>query len=162
MSNPLLEKFTNTYGARPFDKIKNEHYMPAIKEAIKMHKEEIDAIKNFDGELNFANIIEKYATSGGAIEDISMIFFNLKSANTSDEMNEIAKEFSPLLTSHGNDVSLDADLFAKVKIVFDNKDNLIFSGNSLWSNEYSKSPKDHMDFIKKLHSVLDVENNYSA
>ncbi|MFG1592432.1 M3 family metallopeptidase [Halobacteriovorax sp. CON-3] len=123
MSNPLLEKFTNPHGARPFDTIKNEHYMPAIREAIKMHKEEIEAIKNFDGELTFANIIEPYANSGSAIEDISMIFFNLKSANTNDEMNEIAKEFSPLLTAHGNDVNLDADLFAKVKVVFDNKEN---------------------------------------
>jgi Zn-dependent oligopeptidase len=124
MTNPLLEKFETPFGTVPFDKISNEHYLPALDTAIEQHKAEIEAIKNNEKGPTFENVIEAMEKSGKLLGTVATVFFNLHSAHTNDEMTEIAKEFSPKLTSHSNDINLDPDLFKKVKSVYDNKDSL--------------------------------------
>ncbi len=121
-SNPLLQKFDTPFGVPPFNKIKNKHYLPAFKEAMKVQKEEVDAIINNTEEATFDNTIVALDNSGELLSTVSSIFFNLKSANTNDSINEIAKEISPLLSKHGDDIALNEKLFKKVKHVFDKKE----------------------------------------
>ena len=127
MSNPFLTEFTTVFGAVPFDKISNEHYLPALEVAMKQHKEEIEAIKNNQEKETFSNVIEAYEKSGSLLGVVAGVFFNLHSANTDDEMTEIAKEFSPKLTAHSNSITLDEGLFNKVKAIYDMRETLDLS-----------------------------------
>jgi Zn-dependent oligopeptidase len=120
----LLQKFDTKLDTAPFSKINNEDYLPAFQEAIVLAKAEVDAIVNSTENPTFENTIEALSFSGDTLDRISSIFFNLNSAETSDEMQKIAQEVSPLLSEFGNDIRLNAALFAKVKTVYDQRDSL--------------------------------------
>ena len=120
----LTQYFNTKYNTAPFSQIKNEEYLPAFQEGIALAKAEIEAIVNNPEKPTFENTIETLAFSGNTLDRISSIFFNLNSAETSDEMQKIAQEVSPLLSEFGNDVRLNAALFAKVKAVYQQKDTL--------------------------------------
>ncbi|HEU4790675.1 MAG TPA: M3 family metallopeptidase [Flavobacterium sp.] len=122
--NILLQKFGTKLDTAPFSKIKNEDYLPAFQEAIDLAKAEIDAIVDNAENPTFQNTIEALSFSGDTLDRISNIFFNLNSAETSDEMQKIAQDVSPLLSEFGNDVRLNAALFAKVKTVYEQMDSL--------------------------------------
>ncbi|MBW4360246.1 M3 family metallopeptidase [Flavobacterium taihuense] len=122
--NILLQKFGTKLDTAPFSKIKNEDYLPAFQEAIVLAKAEIDAIVSNTENPTFQNTIETLSFSGDTLDRISSIFFNLNSAETSDEMQKIAQDVSPLLSEFGNDVRLNAALFAKVKSVYENRESL--------------------------------------
>ena len=122
--NILLQKFDTRLDTAPFSKIKNEDYLPAFQEAILLAKTEIDEIVKNAKNPTFENTIETLSFSGDTLDRISSIFFNLNSAETSDEMQKIAQEVSPLLSEFGNDVRLNAALFAKVKTVYDQRASL--------------------------------------
>ncbi|MDD4973214.1 MAG: M3 family metallopeptidase [Bacteriovorax sp.] len=121
--NILLQKFKTPFETVPFDQIKPQDFLPAIKEAIVMAKKRIEAIKLNTEPENFKNVVESLEHAGPEAELISGIFFNLHSAETNDDIQGIAKEFSPILTEYGNDISLDQELFLKIKKVWDDKNN---------------------------------------
>lgn len=121
--NPLLEKFNTPFETAPFDLIKPEHYLPAIQEAIIKAKEEIQEIKNTPIPT-FENTIVALDQSGEKLNVISSIFFNLNSAETNDQIQALAREISPLLTAHSNDILLDEALFANIQLVYYQKENL--------------------------------------
>ena len=118
--NPLLQKFNTA----PFSKIEISHFLPAIQEAIIIARHEIDAIVENSDEPTFKNTIEALDFSGEQLDRVTSIFFNLNSAETNDEIQKIAQEISPLLAEFGNDITLNKALFERVKIVYDQKDNL--------------------------------------
>lgn len=121
MENPLLTESPLPYGAPQFDKIRNEHYIPAFKQGIKEAKSEIDAIvANPDGP-DFANTIEALEFAGRTLEKVSSIFFNIKECNTNDGMEDIAEKVSPLLTEFQMYVALNQPLFERIKSVYDRK-----------------------------------------
>lgn len=120
--NILTEKFNTPYHSAPFNKINNEDYLPAFKELIKKSEEEIDAIVNNPEDPTFENVIEELAYSGEQLDVISNIFFNLNSAETSDELQKIAQEVSPILTEYSAKISQNEALFNKIKKVYDEKD----------------------------------------
>nr|WP_315202217.1 M3 family metallopeptidase [uncultured Flavobacterium sp.] len=122
--NILLQKFATKLDTAPFSKIKNEDYLPAFQEAIVLAKAEIDAIVDNTENPIFKNTIEALSFSGDTLDRISSVFFNLNSAETSDEMQKIAQEVSPLLSEFGNDVRLNTSLFAKVKTVYEQRESL--------------------------------------
>ena len=124
MNNPLLEKFDTLHESAPFSKIKIEHYQPAFEQAIKEAKEEIDAIVNNSEAPTFENTIVAMELSGKKLGRISSIFFNLNSAETCDEIQQIAQDISPLLSEFGNDVRLNENLFQRIKTIYDQKDSL--------------------------------------
>ncbi|MGV0923776.1 M3 family metallopeptidase [Empedobacter tilapiae] len=124
MANPLLEKFETPFESAPFSKIKNEDYKPAFIQAIEEAKAEIEAITANPEAPTFANTIEAMELSGEKLGRISSIFFNLNSAETNDEIQEIAQEVSPLLSEFGNDVRLNQDLFERIKVIYNQKDSL--------------------------------------
>jgi Zn-dependent oligopeptidase len=138
MNNPLLKKFDTPFSTAPFSIIKNEHFKPAFNEAIKLAKIEIDNIANNKEVPTFENTIEALDFSGETLDRISSIFFNLNSAETNDEIQQIAQEVSPLLTEFSNDVRLNENLFKRVKLIYDIKDelNLTTEQNTLLTNNY--------------------------
>ncbi len=123
----LTQKFNTKHDTAPFSKIKIEDYQPAFIENIKTARAEIDAITNNPERPTFGNTIEDLEFSGDALERLSSIFFNLNSAETSDEMQKIAQEVTPLLTEFGNDIILNEDLFKRIKSVYDQKSALNLS-----------------------------------
>ena len=123
MSNPLLTKSTLPFGAPQFDKIENQHYIPAFKQAIAEAKAEIDAIINNPDEPTFENTIEALEYAGSTLNQVSHIFYNLLEANTNEEMQNIAEEISPLTTEFSMYVSLNESLFQRVNKIYDHKNN---------------------------------------
>ncbi|KAF2334080.1 M3 family metallopeptidase [Flavobacterium ginsenosidimutans] len=120
----LTQYFNTKHNTAPFSQIKIEDYVPAFNEGIALAKAEIDAIVNNSDAPTFENTIVAMDYSGDILDRLSSIFFNLNSAETNDEMQKIAQEVSPLLSEFGNDIRLNADLFAKVKAVYDQKESL--------------------------------------
>ncbi len=120
----LTQKFQTKYDTAPFSQIKMEDYKPAFIENIAAAKAEVDTIINNLEAPTFLNTIEALDFSGNALDRLSSIFFNLNSAETSDEMQKIAQEVSPLLSEFGNDIRLNPELFARVKAVYNQKDQL--------------------------------------
>ena len=123
MTNPLLADFATPFETAPFHLIQSEHFLPAITEAIQLAKSDIAKIKS-ESLPTFENTIEALDRSGKKLGLISAIFFNLNSAETSDEIQRLAREISPLLTDHSNDILLDQELFRRVAQVFERKDLL--------------------------------------
>lgn len=122
--NPLTHKFTTKHDTAPFSKIENSHFLPAFTEAITEAKKEVDAITNNPDTPTFENTVEAMSFSGELLERVSSIFFNLHSAETNDEIQQIAQEVSPMLSEFGNDVRLNKALFERVKTVYENRANL--------------------------------------
>lgn len=118
--NPLLSTFNTPFQTPPFSQIKNEHFKPAIVNAIAEARKEIDAIINNTEVSTFKNTIEALDFSGMLLSGVTSIFFNLNSAETNDEIQKIAQEVSPILTEYSNDVALNEALFKRVKAVYDN------------------------------------------
>ena len=119
MPNPLLHQFTTPYQTPPFNEIKEEHFLPAFQELIKISEKEINDIVENQDEPTFENVIEALAYSGEKLDVVSNIFFNLNSAETNDEIQKIAQEVSPLLTEFSAKISQNEKLFKKIKKVFD-------------------------------------------
>ena len=124
MKNPLLTESAAPFGAPEFDKISNEHYLPAFEAGIAEAKAEIDAIVANQDEPTFENTIEAMEYAGQTLNTVAGIFFNLMEADTNDEMQAIAEQVSPMLTEYSMYVSLNNDLFQKVKAVYEKKDEL--------------------------------------
>jgi len=120
--NPLLEAFHTPYGTAPFHLIKTEHFEPAILQAMKEHDEQVEAIIQNPEEPAFGNTIEALERSGALLDQVTTIFGNLLSAETSDEMQAIAERVMPLLSKHSNDITLRAELFQRIKHVYEHTD----------------------------------------
>lgn len=141
--NPFLTESTLEYGAPEFDKIKPEHFMPAFIEGMKQHLEEIDAIANNPKEATFENTIVALQKAGQLLERTSTIFSGLSSAHATDEIRKIEEEVTPLLTAHGDAISLNEKLFNRVKEVYD-KERTSLEGEDLRLLETIYS-----DFVKQ-------------
>ncbi len=124
MENPLLTESPLEYGAPQFDKIKNEHYLPAFKEAIKEAKAEVDAIVANPDEPTFANTIEAMEYGGEKLMNVASVFYNLMEAETNETLQQIAEEVAPMMTEFEMYVSLNEKLFEKVKAVWDARESL--------------------------------------
>ena len=119
-SNPLLADWETPYQTPPFDQIELAHYEPAFDAAIACSRAEIEAIVNNPKAPTFTNTIVALERNGALLSRIEGIFFNLLEADASDEMQEIALRVQPKLTELANDISLNPELFARVKAVYEN------------------------------------------
>ncbi len=118
-TNPLLAQWETPHATPPFSKIELAHYEPAFEAAIACQRAEIDAIVNNPAKPTFGNTIAALERSGELLGRIEGVFYNLLSADTSDEMQEIALRVQPKLTELSNDISLNPELFARVKAVYE-------------------------------------------
>jgi peptidyl-dipeptidase Dcp len=114
MKNPLLESPTASHGAYPFDRVLPEHFIPALHSAIESAKRKLDEYKH-DARTHFQHVIVEKGDITEQVDYIAGIFFNLHSAECSEELEKISPEVSDILTKFGNDISLDPVIFAKIK-----------------------------------------------
>lgn len=138
MNNPFFKEWTTPFQTPPFDEIKTEHFLPAIEEGIRLEKLEIEAIINNPEIPTFKNTIEALEESGKFLSRVNRIFSGLNGANTNDEIQKIARITTPLLTKHGDDISLNEKLFARIKNLYEKKEtlNLNTEENTLLDNYY--------------------------
>ena len=131
--NPFFnyKNWGTPYGTYPFDEIENEHYLPAFEEGIKQGLLEIDEIVNNTDSPTFENTIEPYVTSGKLLSVVANCFFNLASAETNDELQKIELVITPKLSEYSSSISLNEKLFARIKAVYLQRNNLSLSGEQL-------------------------------
>ena len=152
MKNPLLTESSAPFGAPEFDKIENEHYLPAFEAAIAEAKSEIDAIVANQEEPTFENTIEAMEYAGQTLDKVAGIFYNLMEAHTNDTMQEIAEQVSPLLTEYSMYVSLNNDLFQRVKAVYEKKDEL-----GLEKDQLTLLEENYKDFVRGGANLSDED-----
>jgi len=123
--NPLLEEEWDTpFGVPPFDRIESEHYREAFRAAMAEHAEEIDAIVNNHDDPTFENTIEALERSGRILSRVSRVFGAVNGAHTNDTLQEIARELAPERAAHGDNIALNEDLYARIKSVYDQREEL--------------------------------------
>ncbi len=121
MTNPLLQVFNTPFEVPPFTDIKTEHYMPAIEEGIKLAKQEIDAITANTEVPTFQNTIEALEASGEMLSRVSSVLFNQNSAETSDELQAVTREASPVLSAFNNEIKQNEALWSRIKAVYEKR-----------------------------------------
>lgn len=124
VANPLLSRYRTPFETIPFNDIRNEHYFPAFEEAMKQHLVEIDKIVNNRRKPDFQNTIVALERAGGLLSRVSSAFYNMLSSETNDELQKIAEKVSPIMTEHSNSIRLNEQLFARVKAVYEMRDQL--------------------------------------
>jgi peptidyl-dipeptidase Dcp len=124
MGNPLLESWSTPYETPPFQSIEINHFRPAIDEAIRLAKEEIRQITENPNPPTFENTVVALDNSGEKLGQISSILFNLNSAETSRELMAEAQAISPILTRFSNDITLNVNLFSRIREIYISKDTL--------------------------------------
>lgn len=152
MNNPLFSPYSATDGTIPFEKIKTEHFLPAIEKAIEMAREDIEAIKSNQEAPSFENTIVPYEKSGSLLGQISGIFFNLNSAHTSDEIQMLAQKIAPMLTAYSNEVQMDTALYSRIHQVYENKASFGLDAES----EYLLD-KIHRGFVRSGANLSDSD-----
>lgn len=123
-NNPLITESPLPYGAPQFDKIQATDYLPAFEQAFREGKKEIDAIVNNPDAPTFQNTVEALEYAGGLVNKVGYIFYNILEANTSDELQDIAQQISPMETEFQLYVTLNEKLFQRVKAVYEQRDSL--------------------------------------
>ena len=152
--NILTKKFSTKYNSAPFIRIENKDFKPAILNLIKEAKLEIEAITKNKDTPTFKNTIETLAFSGQQLDRVTSIFFNLNSAETSEEIQKIAQEVSPILSEFGNDITLNEDLFKRVKVVYDKKESL-----QLTTEQQTLLEKKYKSFSRNGANLNETDKN---
>lgn len=122
--NPLVKPWNTPFQTPPFDLIKTEDYKPAMLYAIEQAKQEVNTIIVNRATPDFENTIAALDRAGGLLNRVSGVFFNLNECLTSERFQQIYMEIIPALTAYGNDLNMNPQLFAKVKSVYDRRDDI--------------------------------------
>ncbi len=142
--NPLLSEFDTPFQVPPFDKIKEEHYLPAFKEGMDQQNMEIEAIVNNPEAPTFENTIEAVESTGSLLRKVGSVFYVLNGSMTNDNMQKIAREVAPLSSKHRDNIWLNEKLFQRVKAVYEQKDKL-----DLTTEQNTLLMKYYKDFVRR-------------
>ncbi len=160
----LKVPFNTLYNTSPFSNIENEDYLPTFHKAIEKAKNEIDTIVNNVEAPTFENTIEALEFSGEQLDRISSIFFNLNSAETNETIQKIAQEVSPLLSDFSNDITLNQDLFKRIKTIYNSKDKLDLTTEqqTLLDKKYKSFSRNGANLSDdKKEKLRDIDKNLS-
>ncbi len=141
--NPFFSAYQTPYNVPPFDRIRPEHYLPALKEGMKRQQQEIAAIVHAAAPATFVNTVAALDRSGQLLNEVGNVFFNLLEANTSEQLQAIAKEAAPLLSRHNDDILLNAGLFRSIQAVYQQREHL-----SLNAEQRTLLDKYYRDFVR--------------
>lgn len=167
-TNPFFNDYQTPFGVPPFEQIKLEHYRPAFLAGMEQQNAAIDAIVSNPDAPTFGNTIEPLDFSGTLLAKVYGVFGNLTAAETNDSLQAIAKEMSPLLSEHDDNISLNEALFTRIKTVYDNRDaeNLTTEQRRLLEKYYKDfvrsgalldpAKKEELKTINKELSMLDL------
>ena len=151
-NNPFFSDYGTPFETPAFDKIKNEHYIPAFEEGMKQQKAEIDVIIKNRAVPDFQNTILAYDKSGELLDKVGGVFFNLTECLSSDEMQNIAAEIMPKMSAHGDEIAMNPLLFEKIKYVYDNRHNM-----NLDDQQIRVTEKYYNDFIRSGAGLNDAD-----
>ena len=143
MSNPFFDTWSTPYGVPPFDAIETRHFKPAYTQALLDHQREIAAIAASAEPPTFENTIVALESAGKLLRQVEMIFGQLTSAHTNDEMQAVEREMSPLVTRHWTSIYLNVPLFARVDDLHSRRERLGLDAESLRVLE-----RYHLDFVR--------------
>lgn len=164
-TNPFFNEYDTPFGIAPFSQIKPEHYKPAFEAGIKEQQQNVALIVENAEEPTFANTVEALEYSGPLLTKVSSVFYNLTSANTNDELKEIAKDLAPLMSKQNDDIYLNEDLFKRIKTLYDKKEELLLSGEQAMLLEKSYEafergganlPAESKDEFRKVNEELSL------
>jgi len=151
-TNPLLETFSGSDQSIPFSKIQVEHYLPALDEALKKARENISLLKAEKATPDFANTVLALETCSDLLDRVVGIFANLESAHADEAHRALAKDIYPKLSSFQSDLSLDPQLFAKIKAVHDGRSALKLNPEQLRLLE-----KTYLGFVRNGALLSDAD-----
>jgi len=129
--NPFFTASTLQYEAPDFNKIKFEHFAPAFERGMAEHMAEIEAIANNSEQPTFENTIVAMEKSGAILNRVSSVFYNLSSSHSNDDIRALQAELAPKMAAHSDNISLNANLFARVKSLYEQRDELNLDAESL-------------------------------
>ncbi len=141
--NPFFHPYGTPYNVPPFDRIENEHFLPAIEEGIRREQAEVDAIVANPRKPTFGNTIAALDHTGIFLSEVNAVFGSLQSAHTNKELQALAQKTAPMLAAHADNIGLNPDLFARVKAVYDRRDKLGLDRESLFLLENT-----YRDFVR--------------
>ncbi|WP_208348199.1 M3 family metallopeptidase [Pseudaestuariivita rosea] len=124
MTNPLLTDWTTPFEVPPFDQIDDDHFQPAFDQALAEARREIEAIAHDPEAPTFANTVEALERSGKKLDQVLSVFYTLSGTDSNPMREELQRAFSPELAKFSSEVSLNADLFARIKKLWDARDDL--------------------------------------
>jgi peptidyl-dipeptidase Dcp len=148
--NPLLDYSTLLHGAFPFNLLKKEHYQPALDAAIADAKTRLDIIRKSTSAATFENTIVALETSGEKMGRVTSIFYNMLHANSDDDIQAMAREFSPKLAEFSSDILLDPIIFSRVKSVYETEKKKIDNNDpqALNPEQWRLTEKSYRDFAR--------------
>ncbi|WP_300556955.1 M3 family metallopeptidase [Maricaulis sp.] len=141
--NPLLGAWNTPHEAPPFDAIEEEHFLPAFDVAMAAHSAEIEAIANNPEAPTFDNTLLAMEQSGALLGRMSSVFFNLASSASNEEIRAIQREMSPRMAAHSASITLNADLFARIDSLYQQRESLDLEPQQLRLLEVT-----HHDFVR--------------
>jgi peptidyl-dipeptidase Dcp len=141
--NPFFRPYGTPFNVPPFDRIKNEHFLPAIEEGIAREQAEVDAIVGNRKAPTFENTIAALDHAGIFLSEVNSVFGALQGALTSKEIQALARKTAPMLAAHRDNISLNEKLFARVKAVYDRRDKLTLTGEERYLLENT-----YKDFVR--------------
>ena len=118
LGNAFEQEWDIPFGIPPFNKIKDDHYLPAFEKGMENHLVEIDSIVNNPEAPTFANTLEELERSGKLLKKVEGVFFNLTGSNTNPKLQELQRELSPLLSAHRDKITLNEGLFKRVETIW--------------------------------------------
>ena len=122
--NPFFTEYTTPFGVPPFDQIEVAHYKPALLKGMEEHAKEVEAIVSNPEEPTFENTIVALDQCGRLLEKVMYAFGGQSSVNTNDEIQALEQEFYPMLSKHSDDIRMNPKLFARVKAVYEKREQL--------------------------------------
>ncbi len=141
--NPLMAVWDTEFGVPPFDQIANDDYIPAFREAMEIHRSEIDAIVNNPEEPTFANTVLALEQAGSLYGRVGRVFGAVNGAHTNDVLQEVARTMAPERAAHGDAIGLDPGLWERVDAVFQHKDEF-----GLTPEEHKLLEETHKGFVR--------------
>lgn len=141
--NPFFAKYSTPFEVPPFDLIKKADYMPAFEEGMKQQMDEIEKITSNSEEPTFENTILAYDKSGSLLTKVGSVFFNVNETDTDEEMQKIARDISPLLSKHSDDISMNLNLFERIRKVYDSRNE-----SNLDAQQIRVVEKYYSDFVR--------------
>jgi peptidyl-dipeptidase Dcp len=165
VENPFFTEYDTPFRVPPFDKIDTSHYLPAFIEGMKQQKTEINEIVINHQAPDFNNTILAYDKSGKVLTRVSKVFYNLEESNTNARIQSIAKELSPLISKHYDDISLNADLFKRIKSVYDKRFEMKLDSQQVrvvekyyrdFVRQGADLPKDKQERLRKVNEELSL------
>src|SRR5438093_8125190 len=152
LDNPLINKSAQSYHYPSFDKLKDEHFVPAIEAGMREQLKEIEPIANNSEEPTFDNTIVALERTGRLLDRAQRTFSNLNACDTNPKRQEIDKEMAPKLSSHRDEIFLNPKLFSRVQALYDKRDQLKLDPESAYLLE-----RYYKDFVRAGAKLADAD-----